>query len=185
MTFREFIKTKISVENRDLTTGILNDKKIPINKTTKDDECKTKISGTGEVFKELLIQYEYYRKVNSTNTNNQLYSSFKDNSGKWEFYKKNFSIDKVTLFGFENDIYKIYCKNIKSNTAILIDLKCTNDLNNLTLITIKKIPTGEYKKATTVRNAIDILENCSYNGAVKPCNLRLNEVLNFLKSKVS
>lgn len=193
MTFIEFIKSKVSVDDSvgDLARDMMNDGEFPIESPNSEVisylDFKTKLGGTNEVFKDLLMQYEIYLLDSPSNDNfseiiDSTFTVFK--AEKWQLYKKHYSIDKVYLIGKISDIYRVYCENIKNGKAICLDIKSGNDLNNIVLIDTNKIPKGEFTQLVTVNDAISKLENCKYETSIKPVAYRFNEILEFLKLNI-
>lgn len=190
MIFIEFIKSKPSEDSPvgDLVNDILRDKNFPVNKKTKKIidylNFQTSICGTNKIFKQLLKQYKKHLLDNPAN------DKFEDivegkfsvlNSEKWNFYKENFSVGKVYLVGKEKDIYKVYCVNDKSGKALYFDIKSNSDLNDIRLIDEKKNYIGNLTRKSSVKEAIQILENCIYDTPIKPNEKKISELLDFLK----
>ena len=187
MTLIEFIKSRFSQDDPigDLSRDIFLDRNFPFDKSDSEIisylKLRTKRGDTYNVFKKFLKEYE--KHLHDTNYKDEM---FETNflvlySEQWQYYKENFIIDKVYLVGKPNDIYRVYCVDSMSKTALSFNLKSESSLNDIRLIDENKILLGNLTKQHSIENALTILKSCPYETPEKPNKKKFSELLDFLK----
>lgn len=189
MTLLEFLKSQSNEDTElgNLAKDVMNDRDFPYERTEEGIisyiQFRTDAAGAGELFEEMMASYQGQKDKPTDPMDLDINFSVL-RAEQWAYLKQHFKADRAVIVGRPGDIYRVFTIDSARGQALRFDIYTTGHLNDLSIVPISQINSGDLSRQVSLQEAIDALGNNTFEGDREPKEPNYAELIVYLKSQL-
>ncbi|MDB5159434.1 MAG: YozE SAM-like fold [Mucilaginibacter sp.] len=188
MILLEFLKSQSNEETDlgNLAKDVMNDRDFPSER--KEEEIisyihfRTHAAGAGELFEEMMAAYDLQKDEPADPMDLDINFSVL-RAEQLAYLKQHFKADRAVIVGRPEDIYRVFTVDSASGQALRFDIYTTRDLNDLSIVALSNMNSGDLTRQVSLQEAIEALRNNTFEGDREPTEPNYSELLSYLENQ--